>query len=532
MIIVITVVYGCVSVKALSYTITCDRDHQNGCQNETLGSILNGVEEDYDVHIDIRTDHLQLKEMINITGLNSLTIIGKLDVQTSIICVPSQNASVGVILTNINGSIELSNLNLTLCGSEANNGFNNKTYISALTIIECRNVQLSGISIERSRGIGLMLVNHLGGEVNIESAIFKENVLHRNYSSRSVSDSPQVFGGGGVYVAIHRNSNISEYNLLLHFHNCTFENNMANTSCYDNLYTDIQGKGSGGYGRGGGVYVVFYSNVRNVRALFSGCTFTNNQAFLGSGLAVQIPGGISKVSEGIQVTIADTVFKRNGCDESMKQGFGGGAHLTFDSFWTTSHNIINCSYSLDNVSFLENCAKLGGGVYHISGKRRNDHSSVTFHSCSFEENKAYMGSAVFLAPSIDHRISTGFSTVIKFSDCSFARNAVFNTKNLLLQINPGAGTLYISSYHVVFNGHTNFTKNNASALYVINGVVNFQNSNAAFLNNTALQGGAIALIGSSVVIVGSQRRYKFVNNSATYKGGAIYVSQINNVDFL
>ena len=530
--IMIIVVYGCVSVKALSYTITCDRDRQNGCQNETLGSILNSVEGEYDVHIDIRTDHLQLKEMINITGINSLTIIGKLDVQTNIICVPNQNASAGVILTNINGSVELGNLNLTLCGSKVNNGFDNKTYISALTIIECRNVQLTGISIERSGGIGLMIVNHLGGEVNIESAIFKENVLHRNYSSRSVSDSPQVFGGGGVYVVIHKNNNnISEYNLLLHFHNCTFENNTANTSRYDHLYTDVHGKGSVGYGRGGGVYVVFDSNVRNVGVLFSGCTFTNNQAFLGSGLAVQIQGGISEITEGIQVTIADTVFKRNGCDESTKQGFGGGAHLTFDSYWTTSHNIKNCSYSLENVSFLENCAKLGGGVHHISGKRRNDHSSVTFHSCSFEDNKAYMGSAIFLAPSIDRRISTGFSTLIKFSNCSFARNAVFDTKNLLLQINPGAGTVYISSYHVVFNGHTNFTKNNGSALYVINGVVNFQNSGALFLNNTALQGGAIALIGSSVVILGSQRRYDFVNNSAIYKGGAIYVSQINNVDF-
>ena len=137
---------------------------------------------------------------------------------------------------------------------------------------------------------------------------------------------------------------------------------------------------------------------------------------------------------------------------------------------------------------------------------------------------SYMGSAIFLAPSIDRRISTGFSTLIKFSDCSFARNAVFDTKNLLLQINPGAGTVYISSYHVVFNGNTNFTKNNGSALYVINGVVNFQNSGALFLNNTALQGGAIALIGSSVVIVGSQRRYEFVNNSATYKGGAICIT--------
>ena len=48
----------------------------------------------------------------------------------------------------------------------------------------------------------------------------------------------------------------------------------------------------------------------------------------------------------------------------------------------------------------------------------------------------------------------------------------------------------------------------------------------------ALQGGAIALIGSSIIIVGQDRRYEFVNNSAVYKGGAIYVSQISNMDFI
>ena len=43
---------------------------------------------------------------------------------------------------------------------------------------------------------------------------------------------------------------------------------------------------------------------------------SKNQAFLGSGLAVQVQGEISKVTDGIQVTIADTVFKKNGCDEN------------------------------------------------------------------------------------------------------------------------------------------------------------------------------------------------------------------------
>ena len=51
-----------------------------------------------------------------------------------------------------------------------------------------------------------------------------------------------------------------------------------------------------------------------------------------------------------------------------------------------------------------------------------------------------------------------------------------DAKKLLLsgQIIPGTGTVYISSYHVHFNGYAHFTKNKGSALYVINGVVSFQ----------------------------------------------------------
>ena len=64
----------------------------------------------------------------------------------------------------------------------------------------------------------------------------------------------------------------------------------------------------------------------------------------------------------------------------------------------------------------------------------------------------------------------------------------------------------------------------------LNGVIDFQNSNATFSNNTGLQGGAIALIGSSVMIVGPNT-YKFKNNCAVHLGEAIYVLVIDEINF-
>ena len=520
---------------SLSYTITCDPSNysQANCQNDTLGTILKTIEGDYDIYIDLKTTSLQLNETINLTSLKSLTIIGKLDIQTSIICTPGQN---GVVLRNISGPVEIRNLNLTCCGSEVDTAVDSNAYLSALTIIQCGRIELSGITIERSRGIGLMIVNQLGSEVIIESAIFKENKLpiYDNYSNKSVSDSPQAFGGGGVYVAF---GDTLRQSCIVYFQNCTFENNTANTSLHNHLYTNVQGKAREGYGRGGGVYVLLSSGLTNITVSFVDCTFTNNQAFLGSGLAVRIYGEKYKITEGIQVTIADTVFRRNGCDDDgyIKQGLGGAAHLTFDSYLSKSH-IINSHYVIKNVHFIENCAELGGGVNHISGKQNfgDDHSSnsMIFDNCSFERNRAHIGSAIFLASSIDRRLSIGQSITIRFSDCSFTQNEALTTKYSMNQVISGAGTIYVSSYDIYFQGYTSFIKNNGSALHAVNGLVNFQNSSATFANNRALQGGALALIGSSIIIVGQNRSYEFIDNSAVYKGGAIYVSLFDNVDFI
>ena len=284
-IVIIIVVYGCVSAKALLYTITCDRISQANCQNETLSTILNSIEGDGDVHIHIQTPDLQLDEVINITGLNSLTIAGRRDVQTSIICSASQNASAGILLWNISGSVEIHNLDLKFCGSKVDKEYDGDTYLSALAIIWCGDVQLSHITIERSNGIGLMIiVNQTGAQdvINIESSIFRENNLHSNYiyySNKSISDlDTQAYGGGGVYVAISNNivqmkQTYLPVSTVLQFQNCTFENNTASTSCHDHIYTNVEGKAHEGCGRGGGVYLILDSNTANIHCAKTGISY-------------------------------------------------------------------------------------------------------------------------------------------------------------------------------------------------------------------------------------------------------------------
>ena len=76
-----------------------------------------------------------------------------------------------------------------------------------------------------------------------------------------------------------------------------------------------------------------------------------------------------------------------------------------------------------------------------------------------------------------------------------------------------------------------FHSNTGSAIYSVNGIVNFANSSASFFNNTGIRGGAMGLIGSSIVILGP-KRYEFLNNTALYLGGAIYTLLQDSIDFI
>ncbi|MGJ8945891.1 hypothetical protein AB9K17_23660, partial [Salmonella enterica subsp. enterica serovar Kentucky] len=76
--------------------------------------------------------------------------------------------------------------------------------------------------------------------MGITSALFVENTLPQKYRNGT---EERYFGGGGVYI-MFRHILQQKYSptTVLRFQNCTFENNTANTSIHDHLYTNVQGE--------------------------------------------------------------------------------------------------------------------------------------------------------------------------------------------------------------------------------------------------------------------------------------------------
>ena len=489
---------------------------------ELLGTVAAELNEnDTAVHIDIETPRLHLTQNISFNQLDTLIINGDSSSSTVVNCMGSDDGNTGIIFTEIM-NIVLSNLTLISCGSISQ--VRKKWYSSALRVHSCGNLHFTNLVVTKSRGIGLMILNHLQGMVHIVSSNFTDNRIFEH----------DIYGGGGVYVGeFEHNSSLP---VQFEFEYCAFERNVAHTRHYHSYYTDEFGSPRTGYGQGGGVFLAFERNITqgNVRVIFSHCTFTENEAFFGAGLSVKIGVGTTElIITKIVVIVENSVFKLNGCNKTMNNQWhariGGGVYINYYSMQSFKNS--GSEYHFRNVNFTENCAELGGGVYFFSF-RQAINNSLEFECCRFEKNRAHIGSAVDLTPSNFVKLTTGEIPVPVFRNCTFLGNAAsYGNDSSNTQRATGIGTLYASLYNVKFEQVNCFENNRGTGVYMVNGVADFSSSSAIFRDNRGIRGGAIALIGSSAMIVGPSRDYMFENNRAHFQGGAIYVLMINNHDF-
>ena len=490
-------------------------------KSESLEMAAAKIQEHLDVMIDIVIPALQLSSKVSFTNLTSLTITGKAGQQTTINC----KANAAILLSDISDTVTLINLKLLSCGASIRvKGSHNETkiYVSALSIVCCRNVEIYGLDISRSRGLGLTILDHHGDRMNITLTKIEHSELPQNYINTNINEV--LTGGGGMYLELSYWP-VQKAPIFVVFDNCTFDNNTADTKENNYLYTDAVGMLHEGAGRGGGMNLIVGPGVNNVNISFTGCIFFANQAFHGSGLAVKLLG---EELQNVRVELIDCTFKRNGRNN---YGFGAGFYLTIYDPSPDGDTVFNSIVILTNVEFVENHAEYGGAIFFFSSKQRFPNTnSLLFNKCTFTENVAHLGSAALISPSLYFRLSTGYSVIPKFKNCQFLGNKVRNSRHYDIQRTSGLGTIYVSEYKIQFMGYNCFKHNFGCGIYLVNGVIDFQNSSMLFNNNTGLKGGAVALIGSSTMIVGPNN-YEFINNKAVYRGGAIYVSLFDRTDF-
>ena len=515
--------------------VSCDSQQESNCKDKTLDQLAVDLVERSpvleDISIYINTSHLQLTTNASFSGLRSLTISGSIDSNTTITCSLGDHG--GLEFKNIT-NLTLISLTITNCGFPSQSSkerYYAYSYFAAVAILCCKDMKLSSLNIRNNDGIGLKILEHQGGMVHIESSIFLGNKL---LNESRVNDTDYL-GGGGVY--------IGEYErplepITFRFENCTFQDNIAHTQYYDFLYTDDLGQPIVGYGMGGGVAISFHEDLRDIHVIFSCCEFQRNVAFKGGGLAAGIEAAKDQYLEtsNITITVENSLFEENGCNfsaESNMTASGGGISINFASWNSTFHSN---GFIIHHVTFMSNCALFGGGLYFYSEREfEGATNTVEIESCTFEGNHAHTGSAVDITPNVFQRSSLikGTLTIPVFKNCAFVNNSVQinnGAEKVSSQITYGIGTLYVSLYSVKFEGNNNFENNTGTAIHIVNGNIDMSQSSAYFFNNSGIQGGAIALIGQSSMIVGPNKTYHFVNNTAYVKGGGLYVQLDDNHD--
>jgi len=246
----------------------------------------------------------------------------------------------------------------------------------------------------------------------------------------------------------------------------------------------------------------FYESHLNINIMnteTSGISILNSK-FVHANVALDI--GIS--GKNGEVNVTDVEFKEN--NQCLKMYFAV-KYLSVNIF--KMHMQLNSYNGQQGIIFINSTVE-----------RR---FMCSFEQCKLSNNTSKHGAVVYIAADNDQHVSAP-ATEINISTCTFDHN--YGRSSILHVAGPVQhsnilGLLALKS--------SNFTNNTGSASVVSSFWLTLY-SPIVFKNNHAENGAAIYLNGCSKLTCTrhSTKRIEFINNIATYHGGAIYFNFSNN----
>ena len=438
--------------------------------------------------------------------------------------------------------ITLKNLMFSGCGFPNNSTSKNLSsaepaflqVTSALYFLLCRTVTISHVTVNETKGTGVVMYSTMG-----TNKITNSHFISNKPPMLSDSDT----GGGGVYIefaycypgnksCFNGPSNIPDNytgNSTYIISDCIFANNSANTSIPSQASYILPHKSNhSALGRGGGLSLFFKGNASKNVVTIQNCELTNNTAKWGAGLFVEMQDW----SRNNSVSVTDSALSGNECfiKENIRGTGGGGARVGYVFFNDTKvkYNTI----SFENCTFSNNSAYFGGGISFYATRDPtavDPTNSLVFVNTTWRSNVARAGSGVGL--SVWHTERKGAAVIVNFTNCCFRENSCsYTTKSNTVF---GKGALYLDSVSVIFVGNNTFMSNNNSAITAITaGIYVATGSLINFFDNRGRHGGAVAVLGDSFIQTSPHSHLVFVNNSADFAGGAIYHTSVDDQDLI
>ena len=409
------------------------------------------------------------------------------------------NSSQAGFYFGFGSKISIQYLTISSCGAEfpsTNMDLRGKTpkywnISTTLFVEETKDFSMTGVNIDRSHGYGSAFYDVVGN-VTMNYVTFANNSLVSHHDAGFNS-------GGGVYIEFKPKCNKPESKNFINsngsflFFKCKFLNNTAEHA--KSTVSMSSCKQFVSFGRGGGISFFSRGNSRNNSLTLIDSQFHQNKALFGGGLFAEL----DDKTGGNRVNLKHSLFVGN-----IATLAGGGMRVGINSAWSNGGTTVQ----LSDTHFQNNYALVGGGFSEYrtegAGKRKEQ---VNFQNCSFLSNKGDKAGAIMLV--LCH---------LRMQNCTISHQ----TQNSIIGQDRGEAALYSYSSTVIFIGQNNFEGNEFTALmfessYAVN------KGKLLFKNNTGQEGGAVAFFGDSVLRMNPNSSMRFENNTATKRGGAIYV---------
>ena len=479
---------GCHTLSWYSHS-----DRERLLSNDTVVKLLKGI------HTLNSTIHIENRKNLTIAGEDGYTLSftddrGKTPHPvTWINCTSS--ADTGIIVLN-STDIKFMYLGFDSCGTNAafNSGAGEFNVSAALFFGISYNVSISQVIINNTHGSGLHM-NCVFGNIWIN-----DSVLDRASKARDgrLGGNAKLWFGQSLRCK----------------HQCSTK--IANLRIFRSSFMQ-------GLKRSIGVEIII--DCLQVYVLMSNVNAVNNT---GGNIALSLTSFDGYAPTGSKIYIIHSII--NGGTANT----GGGIRVwsrhnresesTYNTVNSNNSHMHSALLTVHSTNFSFNSAKECGGAVYVSHYQsycigyfcQVENVKVLFKSCLFVNN---FGNGSGAAMEIkQHLTSSDYSlTVLSVSldGCLFNGNSVQNNKS-------GPIVNLIMTYMTISN--CSFMDNNGSALTLLKSGLNFHGE-IRFENNHADYGPALIVCEASLISLSKNTHIWFTNNTAFFKGGAVYAHQ-------
>ena len=416
----------------------------------------------------------------------------------------------------------LDNEQLDIINSTSSLVYFTQYHAAVLVFTEISHLVMRDVSISQHYGFAIVTVNLPNVTLDSIKIIGSQGV-------ETVTQHKNTYSvGSGVLLMYQESpktlSYTNKYKLIIT--NSTFSHNFDYVAysgyvCVTDLYNSFKNKHSKKPVINAAGLTIYYIGANtNVQVDISQCTFIDNAGSIaGAMLLLHL-----ETKTHSQTVIKHSKFKSNGINQKCH---GSGLVLFFDKLSRSSTNEIYQPLQIINVHFTFSFGgifrdKQEGVVYIAMMNVKTIPICFTFSNVTFNKNKALLsGSCIFavLYPPERNNISFVLESIEAYN------NGISKLHIVSASFFPASLFKFSDINNIIIKGSlqnpSNFSFNYGTIIEAIRSDITLE-GHIVFNNNTGINGGAILLIGDSLIHLGQGLQANFTNNTALSSGGAIY----------